>query len=88
MARSSSERRGDRLGGHRSLGVADGARVEQQAAVLDAPDDGRVGRAQGRGERVGAGRARVERDRVLLDPRTLAGDELDAAAAAVIAARG
>jgi L-seryl-tRNA(Ser) seleniumtransferase len=31
---------------------------------------------------------RIERDRVLLDPRTLAGDELDAAAAAVIAARG
>ena len=32
--------------------------------------------------------ARIERDRVLLDPRTLAGDELDAAAAAVVAARG
>ncbi|MGI8781906.1 MAG: L-seryl-tRNA(Sec) selenium transferase [Solirubrobacteraceae bacterium] len=31
---------------------------------------------------------RIEHGRVLLDPRTLAGDELDAAAAAVLAARG
>jgi L-seryl-tRNA(Ser) seleniumtransferase len=30
---------------------------------------------------------RIERGRVLLDPRTLAEDELDAAAAAVVAAR-
>jgi len=32
--------------------------------------------------------ARIERERVLLDPRTLAADELDAAAAAVVATRG
>src|SRR3954466_5648288 len=53
-------RRWDGGGGEAGLRVGERAGVEQEPPVLDAPDERRVAGAQGGGERVGAGGARVE----------------------------